>query len=614
MASNNNVKIEYVSGKRPEDTVDLNWYKQETPHESVFGMVNKIDEDQSYRHALNVKHARLYNNLEMLGLNVSRNGTAGSVNPQDISSGKITHNLVKSCIDTASSKIAKNRPKPQFLTSGGDYKAKQKAELLTKYIEGVFYSTDYYVQASKIFIDGCVFGTGVLKIYIEEGQIKCERVIPEEIKVDDADGLYGKPKSMYQIKQITRETLSEMYPDHKIAIDMASSSTPDHSNVDLIRVVEAWHLGSKVGRHTICIENATLFDEEWKKDYFPFVFYRWNDRLTGFFGSGLAEELVGTQIEINRTLRNIQLAQKLVAVPRIAVESNSKVSVAQLTNEIGSVIKYQAGTRPPVFNTPTAMNPEVYQHLKWLIQSGYEKTGISQMSATSRKPAGLDSAVALREYSDIETERFMLTAMKYEALGMEACKIMVDLSRDLFLEDKKLKIKVPGSDFINTISWKDVDLAEDQYIMKVYPVGLLPTHPAGRLAGVQELIQAGWISKDKALELLDFPDLKAYESLETASNTLIEKSIGEMLDTGVYYPPEPQLDLVHAAATANKHYLQGRISGVPEERLELLLRFMDDADRLHTASLPPAPEASLPQGEPLGVGEPLPQSALLPQV
>ncbi len=58
----------------------------------------------------------------------------------------------------------------------------------------------------------------------------------------------------------------------------------------MIKVIESWHLKSgpkaKDGKHTICISSATLFEEQYDKDYFPFVFFRWGDRPVGFFGQG----------------------------------------------------------------------------------------------------------------------------------------------------------------------------------------------------------------------------------------------------------------------------------------------------------------------------------------
>jgi len=117
------IQVEYVNSHASEETKkDFFWYKQpdDAQHNSIFSSVDKIDKSQSYRNTMNIKHARLYNNLELLGYSIHSTGSMANVSNSDLNSGRVTYNLVKSCIDTASSKIAKNKPKPQFLTSGGD--------------------------------------------------------------------------------------------------------------------------------------------------------------------------------------------------------------------------------------------------------------------------------------------------------------------------------------------------------------------------------------------------------------------------------------------------------------------------------------------------------------
>jgi hypothetical protein len=612
-----NIKEEFVGSSQPSSQMDYNWFAkpEASAYQSICAVINKIDKNQSFRRVMNLRHARLYSNLEILGMAAYNTGTAANVPSIELDPNRITYNLVKSCIDTASNKIGKNRPKPQFLTSNGDYDQRDRASKLTTFIEGIFYQQKMYETAPKVFRDGCVFGTGALKIFMQDKKICLERALIDEIRVDDNDGLYGKPKSLYQVKQVTREALSSIYPDKAMLINQASSSTPSSSNVELIKVIEAWHLG-KNGKHIICIENGTLFSEDYKKDYFPFVFYRWSERLIGFYGAGLAEELSGLQLEINRTLVNISEAQRLIAQPRVYLESTSNVSASQINNDIGSIVRYAAGSKPPVFHTPTAMNPEVYNHLKWLIQSGYEKTGISQMSATSKKPSGLDSGAALREYNDIETERFVLTGLQYEQFHLDAANIIVDMAKDAYKKGVDLTVNATDDNFLTTIKWSEVNLEEDSFVMKVFPTNLLPTSPSARIEKVQELIQAGWIDKTNALDLFDFPDVKAFESLETSNLKLIEKTINHMLKTGEYMPPEPQMQLDVAMQLAQKHYLLGRINEVEEDRLELILRFMDDCERLQkigqanpTIVNPPAPAPV-----PMGVPEPLPQADLLPQV
>lgn len=616
-----NIHTEYI-GPRAKGSSKTNyrWWSEQpgTMYRSVFEVVNRIEHQGTYQHNLNIKNARLFSDLELLGFASYRLSSANRNN--NLSAGRLTYNIVKSIIDTAASKIAKNKPKPQFLTDKGDWDQQERAKKLTQYVEGVFYDTEIYGKAQRVFQDACVFGTGALKFYKKDGRVCCERVFIDELRVDYVEGANGKPRQLHQVKYISRDLLVELYPDHKAAIYDATSGLEagDESVDDVVKVVESWRLtttrDSKDGKHAISIDNATLFEEDYNKDYFPFTFFRWSNRVSGFFGSGIAEEVTGIQIAINKTLMNIQKAQHLVAVPRIAVDSSSKVSTHQLTNEIGSIIKYSGGSRPPVFDTPTAMNAEVYNHLKWLIQSGYELTGVSQLSAASKKPAGLDSGVALREYSDIETERFMLTGLRYEKMFLDASKIIIDMSRDMYEDDKSLSVTVPGGSFISTIKWKDVDLKDDQFIMKVFPVSLLPSTPAGKLQKVQELIQAGFIPKEQAISLLDFPDLGAYESLETANSNLIKKTITEIVSVGEYMPPEPQMNLEEAVQYAHKAYLDGRVTNLAEDKLELLLRFIDDAVRLQQLkqeALPPAPVES---GQPTAVPEAPAQTDLLPNL
>lgn len=153
--------------------------------------------------------------------------------------------------------------------------------------------------------------------------------------------------------------------------------------------------GSNDGRHVIAIDNFTLLDEEWERDTFPFCFIRWTERLLGFWGQGLAEQLTGIQVEINKLLRNIQ-EQMHLATPKVFVEAGSKISKAHINNEIWGIIEY-AGT-PPTFYVPKTVSGEIFSHLDRLFSRAYEIAGVSVLAAQSKKPAGLESGVALREF------------------------------------------------------------------------------------------------------------------------------------------------------------------------------------------------------------------------
>lgn len=618
------IRTEYYNVSEQKQDIKARWWLEDDKDmfNHVFGVVNSIETQQSWRYLNNVRYARLYANYELLGFYGTLFSKAANM---PLATNRLTLNVTKACIDTAAAKIAKNRPRPLFLTSGGDWSEKNRAQKLTKYIEGGFDAADAYKKGPMCFTDAGIMGTGFMKIFKdkERAMVDMERVLTDEIIVDDADGMYGCPRSLFQRKYIDRDVLCEMFPRFEKQIMAATVGVKGDAQsatcANLIKVIEAWHIRSgasaKDGRHGICIENATLFSDEWTKDYFPFVPYRWSPKVVGYWGGGLAEELVGIQLEINRTLRTIQKSIEVSCVPRVWVENSSQLNTNQLTNEIGAIGKY-TGT-PPIFNTAQALSPEVYAHLQNLYTKAFEVTGVSQMSATSQKPKGLDSAVALREYQDIETERFILAGQRYEEFYMNISEIFVDQSRDLFEEldanGKELKVKVKGSKFIETIKWKDVDMDNDKYVMRVYPTSLLPQTPQGRLQRVQELMQAGFIDKEVGMSLLDFPDVESYMSLQTAAIDDISMLLENMIEKGQYQTPEPFMNLPLAIKMTQSAYLRAKTEAVPESRLELLRRFMGDCNELLMMANPPpaaAPNSSFvsPIAEPMAA----PQSELLP--
>lgn len=570
-----------------EEINGTRWWtaKNKDLYQELFAFVSALESRQQYRTADNLRFARLYGNYDLSGLDVvSYSRSENSYNTVN----RVTLNIVQSMIDTVVSKITKNRPKATFLTSGGDFSLQTKAKKLTKFIEGIYSYSDFYEKAALAFTDACIFGTGCVKIYIERGEIKVERVFIEEIKVDDVECYYSKPRQMHQEKYVHKDVLQQMFPKFRREIEVASNidSTGQGSYMgdlkEMVKVIESWHLPSgpnaKDGKHSICISNATLFEEDYYKDYFPFVFFRWNTRPVGFFGQGLAEQLQGLQLEINKTLRTIQVSMHLVSVPKLLVEASSKIVSSHLNNKIGGVIKY-AGT-PPQYSPLGGIPSELFSHVDRLYQRSYEIAGISQLSAQSLKPAGLDSGKAIRTFNDIETERFMSVGKRYEKAFLDAAEIMIDLGKDIYEKNEDFGVKSSDGKFVETIKWKDVNMDADKYLMQIFPTSALSTTPAARLADVQDMLTANLINREQAISLLDFPDLESTMDLLTSDNRNLEKVIETMMDEGKYFPPEPYQNLENAVRKVQQAYLMYRLRNAPEERLELLRQYMEDCQTL----------------------------------
>ena len=546
-------------------------------------LAKSIDEHLSYlankqggRSEANLKNLRLYGNTEIAGLRSADFAKAKTPN-------RLTLNVVQMCVDTSQAKIAKNKPKPRFLTDGGNFSLYRKAENLERFIGGVWYQNDHYCVADKVYLDGGVFGSGFIHFYWKDDKLCEERVYPQEIVVDEDESMFTMPRSMHRVKYVNKEVLKAKYPKYAIQIDAAATIYDTYlvsvNDKDMVRLVESWHLPSgkdaKDGRHTITIKNASFLDEKYTYDYFPFEKWDYKEQLIGYYGQGIAEMLQGIQYEINKTLRTIQLSMHLGSVPKIFLEKSSKVVKQHLNNQIGGIITF-SGTKP-TYEQLMAVPPELWTQLSYLYEKAFEVIGISQMGATSQKAPGLVSGVSIREAADIETERFAVLGQRWEKFHMNCVKKMLRMYKDRSDDVGDIKITAMDKNETIQLKWKDVNMAEDSYILKVYPSNLLRDTPAGRLDDVTDMMNSGLFTRQQGLDLLDFPDIESITSLENAAIRDIKYTIEAMVEKGEYNPPEPFQDLELGVKMCQASYLKFKRMNVTEANLELLRTWIDEA-------------------------------------
>lgn len=584
------------------------WYKQPDPHNEVFAVLKSLSDTQSLRSTNNLRYARLYGNLDIVGLSPVDYFRTGNPGPS-LNGSRLTWNIIKSMVDTVTSKIAKNRPRPVFLTNAGDWTLQQKAKKMTRFIQGVFYETEAYAKGALMFRNGAVFGDGFLKIYVKDGRIAIEQVIAEEIIVDATESVYGKPRSMFQIKNIDRSVLLDMCDKGafkgdketvRACIMVCQAVQPAYSAAsaltsDLVQVVEAWHLksgpGADDGLHTLAIQNCTLVNEPYERKVFPFVKLPWTPPLVGYYGMGLAEELVGLQLEINKLLRQIQLSHHLLSTPKIFLEATSNVVSAHMNNEIGAIIKYR-GVAPTIHSFQT-VHPEIYQHLDRLYMRAYEIAGISQLAAQAKKPAGLDSGKALREFSEIESERFAITQQRWEDMYVEIAQHCIELGRGIVKSGASYKVQCPNKRFTEELDLKDVLVDESSYVMQCFPTNFLPATPAGRIQSVQELMNMGLLTQETARTLLDFPDLEGAMDLLNATYDDVMLHIENIICDGKYSEPDPFSNLELLKNTCQAAYLKAKTDKVPEDRLEMLRRTVLSCIRMQASTAASTPEQTM---------------------
>lgn len=155
--------------------------------------------------------------------------------------------------------------------------------------------------------------------------------------------------------------------------------------------------------------------------------------------------------------------------------------------------------------------------------------------------------------------------------------------------------------------------------MRVFPVSALPSTPQGKWSAVQEWIEAGFVSRPFAMQLMDFPDLDAVQRIELADLDYVQWQVERMLD-GEDVAPEPYQDLNLATDIVRKSLLQADMMGAEDNVLQRLRDYLDECKAMLTPpespeQTPPnltalpggaggAPPPELPPGPPSGPGLP----------
>jgi hypothetical protein len=601
------------------------WWKADDDKKlavDLCGTATYLKTNQTYRIRQRAVDVRLYCGLSVY--NYAGASTARMDRTKTLPDDRPTFNLIQACTDTLVSRLSQNKPEPKFLTDNADYKRRHLAQELNRFILGEFYQVKAYEKATKILRDCIVMGTGCLKVFEgEDGKVCVDRKMITDLYFDDNDSLNGQPQMMVELMLVDRDKLmARSEKDKRAIIASTPNSYPDNSpdtgrtTADQVMVVEGWKLpsgpdpdaeGYVAGRHTIATVSGTLLDEPWHKPKFPFVFMMYSDPFLGFYGQGLATQLFGTQMTLNRILYTIARAITLVGVPRVFIEQSSKVVKAHQDNQIGTIVTY-SGVKPS-YEVAPCNAPELYAERDKLIQYGFQQCGVSAMQATSQKPEGLNSGAAIRSYDDISTDRFAELSKKYESVFVELAYQVAELAKEIAKRDGKYQTVYPNKDGTREIDLPAMKFLNDPFVIQCFTESSLPRTPAGRIQTVTEQVQAGMLTLKEGRRLMRFPDLEQNEKLDNASEERIFKYLDMIVEDGDYTPPDPFMDLDLAVQLTVQYYNLYMTANLEEKKADMLLHFFNQVQALQQAAMPPPmPAGPVPQAN----AAPLPTSPLVP--
>lgn len=579
------------------------WQAEKVEAKDLFTEVDRVYDDTSAREQRIFDACAAYGDISVFN------------NMQDVEDilfddARMSHNVIATAIDALTAEITQSTVRPMTVTVGGTYDDRKKAEKLTQYVEARWDLLGVHDVLRACVRDSLVTGLGVCRVTHaneldpKNDQPALNRVFPANFLMDDFGSADAMPREFYCRQTPTRHYAADIFPEFRKQIMEAPNrrevfwAHPDRAD-NHVELIEAFHLasgpGKKDGKRVIAVRDQILVEEEhslWNHWETPYKLIRGIPPIAGYWGEPLVMRAVPAQTELNKLLLRIQEAMHLISVPRVFVRRQSQIISSHLVNDIGAVIEHDG--EPPVFHVPQSMSNDVFQHVDRLEQIIYRNLGISELSAVSAKPSGLDSGAALRTYSDVQTRRWINYVRAYERSCEELAREFIRIETDIAEKNPSHQVSTYHKNRkYDNVKWSEINLDPDRFAVRIYSASALPNTPAGKLQALEEMVKTGVIDKSTFIKMADVPDLEAVRNLYLAGDELLEEMFSRMLTEDAFYePPDPGMDLEKATVLATLSAYRGILDGAPESRIEKLFQFADECKATMEAAMPP-PEVPL---------------------
>jgi hypothetical protein len=554
---------------------------------------------------------------------------------------RLCWNIVQAGINTAASVVTRNRVRVTFETTGGDYELQQAAKLAELFVQGVFAGNKLYEELDPLwFLDAAAPGLGMLLVEPDEdgSAVTIERTIPDELIYNEAEALRGSRhlQQLFTVQWMSKWAAVAKFAttydaDGKATVDqkkvaairacqayqMPLAGVPD-KHIPLIPIYRGWFLpsrrGGDDGKRVVAVpgenEGATLSVRPWKWSRFPFAFFRTEMSPAGLWGISIAERLEGFQDRLNELNYEIEEAARLGSVGKWLVETGSNVNDAELNNEHAGIVKYT--TKAPEFVNLDGIPKDLLNERDKTYQQALREIGLSEWTVGGTQPENIESGEGLRQLREQEQGRAIPAGQQWEGAHVELAELVVMAAVDAFEKNNKLAVNVidPDGDGLARVEFaKIAKLLQDPdaWQARPYPTSILPQMPAAKFEKLREWRADGTIDQATFEALSDMPDLQQESSLILAGVKAVRHSVGEIVKRGAkgYEPPDPAMPLQLALKIAQATYLRGLRTGMPDDKLSLLLTWIDDCRALAGLQAPPLgmPQPP-PEGAPPGAAPP----------
>lgn len=438
----------------------------------------------------------------------------------DDSSLQARLNIIKSAVDTVCSKLSQARVRPFFDAVRGDYDTIKAARSAQIFFDAFFDTQKIYERAPEVAKGAMLFDGG--HFWIDEDQLAIMPLPHWELYVNpyEVNSVGFRNAQMAMVRKIgfPVSVLRQMFPKHKeLEKFTARDAVCEYVTVYDIEKKRRWYICNK----------EVLYCKKIDYERIPVTCIWWSPPILGWSTTCLADDLYTIQVGIDDLQQRIDAAFRQSPFNTVYVPQGSGIKATMLTNEAAQIVEYMPGPggETPVVATPAPISPAFMQERDAMIQKGYEFAGISQLSAQSKKPAGVTAGVALQTLEDVESERHNVTVQAYIHQFVEIAEIAVEVfpgSADILPESLgRAKVK-----------WADIKKQRDTFRVQFSAGSALAKDPATKIEQIQNIQKLGIDLQPILPQLLEIPDLETAYSATTASYDYVQATVQHAAETG----------------------------------------------------------------------------------
>ena len=437
----------------------------------------------------------------------------GTFDIEDDTTSSIQENIIASCIETLCSKIASQKVRPFFNTVNGTFKEMQIARQAQVFFDQLYEENNVCKVVTNAFRDACIFDKGIIKIS-DEG---ITNRLPWNVFIDPRE------KSYNQITHIAEKLPKTPGRLLKLKYGIAADYNLDYTVYEYYDVME--HI-----KAVYVVELNKVITNKYEPEIVPYLSIHYSDPIKSNTSQSVVDQLYGIQMQIDEILAVMKDSIQMNPGMTLLVPRSSNIKTNMLSNRTGQIIQYDpipGQTASPVtWATNDIISAQFVQLLDKLKNDAYEIVGISQLSATSQKPEGLNSGVALSTMEDIESDRF-------ETQLNNVIRLYVDIAKaclDIFPPDKNI---LPNDLSRANIKWADIVEARNNMKIQFSAAQSLSKDPSEKLKQLTALAQAGVIPQSHIATLMELPDLQSGYNLANNAFNAVYTFIDEVMKNGV---------------------------------------------------------------------------------